>query len=145
MHSGMRSTSSDVTILLKRWSEGDSAALQELIPIIYDDLRGLANYYLLRERAGHTLQSTALVHEVYLRLVNQRNAQWQNRGHFFAVASQIIRRILVDHARRHQSEKRGCAISPLSLDDALTVPVQRDLDVVALDESLIDLAAVDSL
>jgi RNA polymerase sigma factor (TIGR02999 family) len=81
---------------------------------------------------------------VYLRLVNQRDAQWQNRGHFFAVASQIIRRILIDHARRHQSEKRGSAISPMSLDDALTVPVQRDLDIVALDESLIDLAALDS-
>src|SRR5947208_17057952 len=110
----MRPASGDVTILLKRWSEGDSAAFQELIDIIYGDLRKMANRYLLRERAGHTLQCTALVHEVYLRLVDQKNAQWQNRQQFFGIASQMMRRILVDYARRHQSEKRGRAISPLS-------------------------------
>jgi RNA polymerase sigma factor (TIGR02999 family) len=101
------SPSHDVTQLLVSWSEGDPKALEALTPLVYDELRTLAGRYLRRERPDHTLQSTALVHEAYLRMVDQRQVRWQNRAHFFGVDAQIIRRILVDHARSHKAEKRG--------------------------------------
>src|SRR5271169_2336002 len=139
----MRETPSDISGLLHRWSGGDSAAFQELMPIVYNELRRLANHYLQGERGGHTLQSTALVHEAYLRLVTAKDLQWQGRAHFFAVAAQSMRRILVDHARQHQAGKRGSGAPNAPLEEALTVPVQPGLDIAALDESLSSLAAFD--
>ena len=133
----------DVTRLLVRWSEGDKGALEELMPLVYNELRRLANYYLQRERKDHTLQSTALVHEAFLRLIDQRDVRWQNRAHFFGVASQMIRRILVDHARAHQTAKRGGGAYTLALDDALGAEHKRDLDLVALDDALNGLANLD--
>lgn len=133
----------DVTRLLVRWSEGDKGALEELMPLVYNELRRLANYYLQRERKDHTLQSTALVHEAFLRLIDQRDVRWQNRAHFFGVASQMIRRILVDHARAHQTAKRGGGAYTLALDDALGAEQKRDLDLVALDDALNGLASLD--
>src|SRR5512145_2300579 len=106
----------DVTRLLADWSKGDDQALEQLAPLVYDELRRLAGRYLRRERVNHTLQSTALVHEAYLRLIDQNRVQWQNRAHFFGVAAQMIRRILVDHARSHQAAKRGSGVARLSLD-----------------------------
>jgi RNA polymerase sigma factor (TIGR02999 family) len=113
------------------------------MPLVYDELRRLAQSYLQRERPGHTLQGTALVHEAYLRLIDQKQVKWQNRAHFFGVASQMIRRILVDHARSHQTAKRGAGAQKLSLDDALGVAGATDLDLVALDDALNDLAKLD--
>ena len=125
------------------WSKGDEHALQELMPVVYGELRRLADIYLKRERPGHTLQSTALVHEAFLRLVNQRDVQWKNRAHFFGIAAQMIRRILVDHARAHQAGKRGASAVRLTLDDRIDVPQKQDLDLVALDDALQVLAAMD--
>ncbi|MGH9630291.1 MAG: sigma-70 family RNA polymerase sigma factor [Bryobacteraceae bacterium] len=133
----------DVTRLLINWRNGDQQALEQLMPLVYGELRKLANRYLRRERSDHTLQSTALVHEAYLRLVDQRSVQWQNRAHFFGVAAQMIRRILVDHARGHQTSKRGGGAPKLSLDEAVAVAEKRDLDLVALDDALNGLAAID--
>jgi RNA polymerase sigma factor (TIGR02999 family) len=136
----------DVTGLLVNWSNGDQQALEHLMPLVYGELRRLAQAYLRRERSDHTLQSTALVHEAFLRLVNQRNVHWKNRAHFFGIAAQIIRRILVDHARAHQAGKRGAGAFKLSLDEALGVPEKQelDLDLVALDDALERLTALDS-
>jgi RNA polymerase sigma factor (TIGR02999 family) len=134
---------SDVTRLLADWSNGDRRALDELLPLVYDELRHLANAYLKRERDGHTLQSTALVHEAFLRLVNQHDVQWQGRAHFFGIAAQMIRRILVDHARAQRAAKRGAGAVRLELDEALAVAQQRDLDLIALDDALERLAAMD--
>lgn len=133
----------DVTRLLINWTNGDKGALEELMPLVYGELRRLAGRYLRRERADHTLQSTALVNEAFLRLVDQKNVQWQNRAHFFGVAAQMIRRILVDHARAHQAGKRGGGAPKLSLDEALGVPERKDLDLLALDEALTGLAKMD--
>jgi RNA polymerase sigma factor (TIGR02999 family) len=133
----------DVTRLLVKWTDGDASALEELMPLVYSELRKLAGRYLRRERSNHTLQSTALVHEAYLRLVDQKQVRWQNRAHFFAVAAQMIRRILVDHARATQAEKRGGGVCKLALDEALAVPEARDLNLVALDDALTGLAAID--
>ena len=113
------------------------------MPLVYAELRRLADIYLKRERPGHTLQSTALVHEAFLRLVNQRDVQWKNRAHFFGIAAQMIRRILVDHARAHQAGKRGASAVRLTLDDRIDVPQKQDLDLVALDDALHVLAAMD--
>ena len=135
--------SEDVTTLLVRWSGGDQGALEELTPLVYDELRRLAGRYMRRERPGHTLESTALVHEAYIRLVDQK-VQWQNRSHFFAIAAQLVRRILVDHARTRDRVKRGAGALKLSLDEALDVPGQRDLELVALDDALNGLAVIDS-
>jgi RNA polymerase sigma factor (TIGR02999 family) len=134
----------DVTLLLIQWSQGDSAALDALLPLVYDELRRLAQGYLSHEQPGHTLSSTALVHEAYLRLVKQKDVTWQNRAHFFAVAARMMRRILVDHARSHNYAKRGGGAMTLSLDESL-VPAapQRDLDLVALDDALEALARLD--
>lgn len=133
----------DVTQLLVSWSNGDRVALDALTPVVYDELRKLAHRYLMRERHDHTLQSTALVHEAYMRLIDQKHVQWQNRAHFFGVAAQMIRRILCDHARAHQTAKRGGGAAKLSLDEALAVPGGRDLNIVALDEALRQLEELD--
>jgi RNA polymerase sigma factor (TIGR02999 family) len=133
----------DVTRLLVSWSEGDKQALDQLAPMVYDELRRLADRYLRRERPGHTLQSTALVHEAYLRLIDQRNVHWQNRAHFFGVAAQMIRRILVDHARATHAAKRGAGVPRLSLDSGIDAGVERDLDLVALDDALEALSHLD--
>src|SRR5215472_1061148 len=139
----MMSASSKVTELLRRWSNGDQEALNSLVPLVYEDLRRLANYYLQQEDSAQTLQSTALVHEVYLRLCRQQDPHWEGRAHFFAVAAKMIRRILVDHARRKLAGKRGGRIHPEQLDETLTLPIQSNLDMVALDESLKELAEFD--
>jgi RNA polymerase sigma-70 factor (ECF subfamily) len=133
----------DVTQLLLAWNDGDQAALEKLLPLVYDELRRLADSYLRRERAAHTLQATALVHEAYLRLVDQRRVRWQNRAHFFGIVAQLMRRILVDHARAHQAAKRGEGQVKLSLDEAINVSAERAAEVVALDEALTSLAELD--
>ena len=133
----------DVTQLLENWSNGDREALEKLMPLVYDELHRLAQLYLRRERSDHTLQSTALVHEAYLRMVDQKNVRWQNRAHFFGVAAQSIRHILVDHARSHLAAKRGAGAAKLSLDEAIGVPEKREVDLLALDRALEGLAALD--
>jgi len=133
----------DVTDLLVHWSEGDQEALNKLIPLVYDELHKLASRYLRRERRDHTLQTTAVVHEAYLKLVNQRDANFENRLHFFAVAAQIMRRILVDYARRHHASKRGGDLYKLSFDEALLTSEEKGADLLALDEALDRLAAID--
>lgn len=132
-----------ITELLVDWSKGDQEALNKLVPVVYDQLHKLAGRYLRRERSGHTLQTTALVHEAYLKLVDQRDANWQNRVQFFAVASQLMRRILVDYARRHQASKRGGSYYRLSLDQALVLFEEKNPELLALDEALDRLAAID--
>jgi RNA polymerase sigma factor (TIGR02999 family) len=132
-----------ITGLLRRWSGGDAQALEQLVPIVYNELRRLAHYHLRRERDGHTLQTTALVHEVYLRFCGQDEPKWENRAHFFAVAARMMRRILVDYSRRHGAEKRGGDAFHASLDDALAIPMQQQFDLVALDRALDQLAAFD--
>jgi RNA polymerase sigma factor (TIGR02999 family) len=133
----------DVTGLLKKWSQGDAAALDELMPLVERELRRLAGGYLRRERPDHTLQPTALVNEAYLRLIDQRGPQWQNRSQFFAVAAQIMRRILVDHARAHSAAKRGGPGYKFSLSDAEEFGKNPDLEIVALHEVLERLAEID--
>ena len=133
----------DVTRLLVRLTEGDRGVLDELLPVVYGELRKLASSYLRRERVGHTLQPTALVHEAYMRLVDQTQVQWQNRAHFFGVAAQMMRRILVDHARAHEAEKRGGEFQKLSLDENIDVSGERDVNLVALDDALNLLAEID--
>ncbi|MBV8816833.1 MAG: sigma-70 family RNA polymerase sigma factor [Acidobacteriaceae bacterium] len=133
----------DVTALLLQWGSGDNAALEKLTPLVYDDLRRLARSYLRSERSEHTLQSTALVHEAYMRLIDQRHVQWQNRAHFFGISAQLIRRILVDHARAAQAEKRGGGAPKLSIEEGLAATGQRDFDLVALDDALRQLAELD--
>jgi RNA polymerase sigma factor (TIGR02999 family) len=139
----MDDLSGHVTRLLQQWSGGDEQALEKLVPIIYNDLRRLAQYHLRREREGHTLQATALVHEVYLRLFVGDEPQWENRAHFFAVAARMMRRILVDYSRRHRAEKRGADAIHEPLDAALTVPIQQQFDLVSLDGALDRLAIFD--
>lgn len=135
----------DVTQLLVNWSNGDQSALEQLMPLVYGELRRLAGAYLRRERVDHTLQSTALVHEAFLRLVNQRDVEWRSRAHFYGIAAQMIRRILVDHARSQHAEKRGSGAVKLALDEALAVPQQpgSDLDLLSLDDALHRLAELD--
>ena len=133
----------DVTQLLLDLSAGDQDAPAKLMPLVYHELRRLAHDYLQRERSDHTLQATALVHEAYLRMVDQRDVKWQNRAHFYAVAAQMMRRILVDHARAHHSVKRGGYVQKLSLDEAKFTPHERAADLLALDEALKALAELD--
>jgi RNA polymerase sigma factor (TIGR02999 family) len=133
----------DVTHLLIQWSKGDSAALDALVPLVYDELRRQAQLYLSREKPGHTLSSTALVHEAYLRLVKQKGVTWQNRAHFFGVAARMMRRILVDHARRHGYAKRGGGEMTLSLDETMAPAPEREINLVALDDALNTLAKLD--
>jgi len=139
----MPTNCSPVTELLRRWSQGDKDALDSLMPLIYDDLRRLAHYYLQQEGNAQTLQSTALVHEVYLRLCGQQDPSWTGRAHFFAVAAKMIRRILVDHARTKSAAKRGGKIQPQPLDETLTVPAQSNIDMLALNDALEELATFD--
>jgi RNA polymerase sigma factor (TIGR02999 family) len=134
---------SEVTQLLQEWSSGRQDALDRLLPQIYAELRRLAASYLRRERRDHTLQPTALVHEAFLKLVDQRAVRWQNRAHFFGIAAQAMRRILVDHARAHGAGKRGSGERPVSLDETLVLTAAPDVDLLALDEALTRLAAID--
>jgi RNA polymerase sigma-70 factor, ECF subfamily len=131
----------DVTRLLTRWAKGDEKALDEVTPLVYRELRRLAASQLRKERKGHTLQPTALVHEAYLRLVDQKNPNWQNRSHFFGVAAQLMRRILVDHARGKQAGKR--AVQTISLEEAVSFQPERSRELLALDASLQELEKFD--
>jgi RNA polymerase sigma factor (TIGR02999 family) len=133
----------EVTRLLIAWSDGDERALAALMPLVYDELRRLAHRHLGRERADHTLQTTALVHEAYFRLVDQKEPRWRNRAHFLAIASQMMRRILVDYARARGFGKRGGGTRRAPLDEAMVVSDERAADVVALDEALKALAQFD--
>jgi RNA polymerase sigma factor (TIGR02999 family) len=132
-----------VTELLVLWRDGDKAAQERLMALVYDDLRRRAAGYLRRERGSHTLQPTALVHEAYLRLVDQDRVVWQNRAHFLAVAASMMRRVLVDHGRRQKAEKRGGLGSRVTLDEAIAPSGPRDLDLLALDAALSELAVLD--
>lgn len=132
-----------ITVLLEQWGEGDPQALEKLTPLVYGELHRLASRYLRRERPDHTLQSTALVNEAYLKLVGQHSMRWQNRAHFFGIAAQLIRRILVDHARSRAAEKRGSSAPKLSLEEVPEAAAVRELDLVALDDVLDDLAKID--
>ena len=138
----MVSTPGPVTPLLVAWTNGNRAALEALIPAVYPELRRIAGRYLRRERAGHTLQPTALVHEAYVKLIDQDRAQWHNRAQFFGVAAQLMRRILVDHAREHKAAKRGGGARPVTLVDAMAASPVRGVDVLALDEALARLTAL---
>ena len=134
----------EVTEILRDWSAGDGAAKERLFPLVYDELRRQARAFLSKERREHTLQPTALVHEAYLKLIDQTRVSWQNRAHFFGIASQLMRRIVIDHARAHASEKRGgTAIIRLSLDDVQIPIEERAAGLIALDEALSDLARFD--
>jgi RNA polymerase sigma factor (TIGR02999 family) len=133
----------EVTRLLVAWSNGDQAALEQLTPLVYSELHRLAHQRLGRERKGHTLQTTALVHEAYLRLIDQKEVRWQNRAHFFAIAAQMMRRILVDYARSRSVAKRGGDARQVSLDEAMEVSGERAADVIALDEALKSLSELD--
>jgi RNA polymerase sigma factor (TIGR02999 family) len=130
--------------LLRQWNDGQADAFDRLVPIVYKELRRLAHYHLRREREGHTLQTTALVHEVYLRLYGRAEPEWEDRGHFFAVAARMMRRILVDYSRRRDAGKRGSGAVLVQLDDALTIPVQPNFDMLALDDALEQLAILDA-
>ena len=136
------SPTSRVSVLLRAWSDGDQTALEKLTPIVYDELHVLARRYMRRERPGHSLQTTALVNEAYMRLVDYKRMQWQDRSHFFAVSAQVMRRILVEHARRHNL-KRGGGVQHISLDEAAMVGGNADYDLVALDDAMNSLARID--
>src|SRR5262249_5644323 len=133
----------DITQLLVAAGQGHQEALDQLMPMVYEELRRLADNYLRRERGDHTLQATALVHEAYLQLVDQKEARWQNRVQFFGIAARLMRQILVQHARSHQAAKRGGPEGKLSLDEALELAEEPDLDLTALDEALGHLSAID--
>ena len=139
----MEPSTHEVTRLLRDWGSGDQQALEKLVPLIYSELRQMAHKYLYRERPGHTLQTTALVHEAYLKLIDQRDARWQNREHFFAIAAQAMRRILVDSARQHKAMKRGGPAENLSLDEAANVSLEPDPILLPLDEALSKFAEID--
>jgi RNA polymerase sigma factor (TIGR02999 family) len=132
-----------VTRLLLAWGEGDEAALEQLMPVVHDELRRLARRHMGHERPGHTLQATALVNEAYLRLIDVKQVQWQNRAHFFAMSSRLMRRILVDFARSRHYQKRGGGAQKVTFDEALVVSDERGGDLLALDDALVALAAVD--
>lgn len=133
----------DVTRLLEAWSDGKPEAIDELMPLVYEELKRMAKKYMNSQPSGHTLQTTALIHEAYLKLADQREKRWQNRTHFFAVAAQAMRHILVDHARSHQTQKRGGKTQLISLEDAAVISNERADEIVALDESLNNLFALD--
>ncbi len=139
------SDSRQITILLREWSNGNREALDELLPLVHGELHKQARRYLRKERADHTLQTTALIHEAYLKLIDQRSVEWESRTHFFAIAAQMMRRILVDHARARLSEKRGGIDAvKLPLDEAMLIVVdEKNVDLIALDEVLTRLEAVD--
>jgi RNA polymerase sigma factor (TIGR02999 family) len=135
--------SKQVSELLASWNSGNANAREALMPLVYDELRKLAASHLRRERNDHTLQPTALVHEVYLRLAEQKSVQWQDRSHFFGVTAQLMRRILVDHARSHLADKRGSGLPKVSLNEAIALSRERPAELLALDESLTQLASTD--
>ena len=140
----MPSPTHTVTQMLAEWSNsGDRDALDKLMPIVYEELRRQAARYLRHERDGHTLQTTALVHEAYVRLIDQAGVRWQNRAHFYAIAAEMMRRILVDHARKRNAAKRGGDALRVTLDEALQSSGPKDLDLIAVDEALTKLAALD--
>jgi RNA polymerase sigma factor (TIGR02999 family) len=136
-------TERPVTALLARWRAGDTKALESLIPLVYEELRSLAQHYLRRERPDHTLRSTALVHEAYMRLAGHEPPTLHNRSHFFGIAARLMREILVEHARAQQAAKRGGGAFTLTLDEALRVPDRTDVDVLLLDDALKELARLD--
>jgi len=136
--------SQDVTQLLVDWSNGDQAALERLLPLVNAELRRLAGHYMRRESPGHTLQTSALVNEAYLRLIDQKNVQWQNRAHFFGIAAQLMRRILIDHARKAHYQKRGGGAIQVSLDEAAAVTEARAAELLAVDQALEKLTAMDA-
>jgi RNA polymerase sigma factor (TIGR02999 family) len=140
---GRGNTESDVTALLIDWQKGDPAALDRLMPLVYNELRRIAARYLHSERSGHTLQTTALVHEAYLRLVDETHIQWKGRAHFFGVAATLIRNILVDHARTQKALKRGGGANKLSLEEAFTMQGAADPDILAVDDALQRLGRID--
>jgi RNA polymerase sigma-70 factor, ECF subfamily len=142
-HAMAAPSAQNVTRLLQAWSQGKDAALEELLPLVHQELRRLARRYMFGERPGHTLQTTALVNEAYLRLVNSRQVNWQNRAHFFAISAQLMRRILVDYARARGYQKRGGGVPKVTLDEALMGPQEKGHDLVALDDALKVLAEVD--
>ena len=139
----MTPSQKSITQLLKEWRDGDETALDRLVPLVYEELRRLAHHYMRRERPGHTLQTTALVNEVYLRLVDHKGMRWQNRAHFYAVAAQAMRRILIDHARSRNYLKRGGDVKMIQLEEAATVVQKQAADLIALDDALSELAAID--
>jgi RNA polymerase sigma-70 factor, ECF subfamily len=139
----MTASPNDITQLLLDWSNGDREALDKLVPLVYDELHRLARHYMSRERAGHTLQTTALVNEAYIRLIDQRAVRWQNRAHFFAIAAQMMRRILVDHARGRRYHKRGGDARQVSLDETAVLSRERSTDLVAIDDALTSLSTHD--
>ena len=140
----MSTTADDVTALLDAWSQGEPHALDRLMAVVHDELRVIAGRFFQRERADHTLQPTALVHELYLKLAKQRDVDWHSRAEFFAVAARGMRRVLVDHARRHDAGKRGGGLVRVAFDEALGFPDEMAPDVLALDEALLDLARLHS-
>ena len=139
----MRSSPQEVTQLLVDWSNGNQAALDKLMPLVYEELHRLAHRYMNQERPGHTLQTSALVNEAFVKLVDQKDVHWQNRSHFFGIAAQLMRRVLVDYARSRHYAKRGGDARQVSLDEALTVSPERATEVVALDDALKRLALID--
>ena len=139
----METPTSPISQLLRRWSQGERAALDELMPLVYDELRRMAHRYIAQQAPGHTLQTTALIHEAYLRLLGQEEKQWENRAHFFGVAAQAMRHILVDYARTQCRDKRGGGAPQVSLDEALTLSPGHERELVALDDALTALAKLD--
>ncbi len=134
-----------VTRLLREAQAGDRAALDELLPLVYRELRQIAAHHLAQERPGHTLQATALVHEAYLRLIDQHSVDWRNRAHFFSIAAEMMRRVLVNHAVSRRAQKRGAGETLLSLDEVISFPNRQDVDLILLDEALTRLAELDPL
>jgi len=139
----MKASSHEMTRLLVAWGEGDADALHMLLPLVHQELHRLAHRYMSRESAGHTLETSALVNEAYLRLVDQKQVRWQNRAHFFGIAAHIMRRILVDHARSRNYQKRGGSAGRVAIDETMVVSAERTAEVIALDEALVRLAEVD--
>jgi RNA polymerase sigma factor (TIGR02999 family) len=138
-----RTPQHEITQLLAEWSDGNQSALDELYPLVYEELHKLARRYMSRELKGHTLQTTALINEAYVRLVDQRNVHWANRSHFFAISAQIMRRILIDHARRHAYAKRGGGAQQVSLEEVAVVANEKSAEIIRLDEALKILAKMD--
>lgn len=139
----MPSFPQEITQLLLSWSKGDKAALDQLVPLVYPELRKLARRYMGRENPGHTLQTSALINEAYLKLIDRQHVEWQDRAHFFAVSAQVMRHILIDHARSHRYGKRGAGAQHLALDEAAVVCEERAAELVALDDALTSLAKID--
>lgn len=139
----MKEPAQDVTALLHQWRQGDQTALDRLIPMVYGELRRLAHMYMAHEKPDHTLRTTALVNEAYLRLAGLKRMQWQDRVHFFAVSATVMRRVLVEFARSRRSRKRGGDVREVELDEAAIAPIKPDADLVALDDALTALAAID--